>query len=89
MCRVNVGVWCDVGGADVVELLATTGVDWLGIDAQHGAFDDREVRLAVAASADLACRLYVRVVANEPWVIGRALTRLGSGHSSVRAADGE
>lgn len=69
----DIGVWCDVGGADVVELLATTGVGWLGIDAQHGAFDDREVRLAVAATADLVCRVYVRVVANEAWAIGRAL----------------
>lgn len=70
---VDVGVWCDIGGADVVELLATTGVGWVAVDGQHGAFDDQEIRRAIAATTDLGCRALVRVVTNEGWAIGRAL----------------
>jgi 4-hydroxy-2-oxoheptanedioate aldolase len=67
------GAWCAIDSPLAVELVALGGFDWLCIDLQHGAAGlESAASLLQAASAAGAAPL-IRVPANEPWLIGRAL----------------
>ncbi|TXK19848.1 HpcH/HpaI aldolase/citrate lyase family protein [Homoserinibacter sp. GY 40078] len=72
---VSLGAWSMLNSAPVASLLAGTNADWTVLDAQHGLFDDRGMveSLALAGAAHPNHPMHVRVAANEPWLIGRAL----------------
>ncbi len=75
-----VGYWVGLDAPPATERVATTGYDLLVIDAQHGLLDDRAV-LAGLMAVDAAASVpgapgavgVVRVAANDPTLIGRAL----------------
>jgi 4-hydroxy-2-oxoheptanedioate aldolase len=46
---------------------------WVGVDAQHGHFDDAAVRGLFALRREPSAPVLVRVAANDPALIGRAL----------------
>ncbi|HEU5486998.1 MAG TPA: aldolase/citrate lyase family protein [Microlunatus sp.] len=69
-----VGYWMTIDSPVLAERLAGVGYDYLVLDAQHGEFDARAQLaglLAVDAAAGAAG--LVRVEANSPTAIGRAL----------------
>ncbi|MBG6216418.1 4-hydroxy-2-oxoheptanedioate aldolase [Arthrobacter sp. CAN_A6] len=67
------GVWVTLGDARTAAELEHAGFDWLGLDAQHGHFDDRSLRDFFALRRDREATVLVRVAANDPTLIGRAL----------------
>jgi len=54
-------------------VLATAGFDWVCLDAQHGAWTDRRIVQALRQLPPHAAETAVRVAANTPEAIGRAL----------------
>ena len=69
------GVWCRLGEPRTTVRIASSGVDWLCLDAQHGAFDDAAVVATMQALAVLRERppIAVRVAEVSDTLIGRAL----------------
>ena len=69
------GVWCRLGEPRTTVRIASSGVDWLCLDAQHGAFDDAAVVATMQALAVLRERppIAVRVAELSDALIGRAL----------------
>ena len=69
------GAWSLWGATEPAAALAMLGFGWIGLDAQHGRYDDARVVAAVAAVAavDAALPVWVRVRANDDGLIGRAL----------------
>ncbi|MBG6182268.1 4-hydroxy-2-oxoheptanedioate aldolase [Arthrobacter sp. CAN_A214] len=67
------GVWVTLGEPRTAAELEHAGFDWLGLDAQHGHFDDRALRDSFALRRDREATVLVRVAANDPTLIGRAL----------------
>lgn len=67
------GVWSVLGEVRTTAELQHLGFAWVGIDAQHGHHDDRSIREALALRRERRTTVVVRVAANEPMLIGRAL----------------
>jgi 2-keto-3-deoxy-L-rhamnonate aldolase RhmA len=67
------GGWVTFDALSVVDLLASAGFDYLGIDTQHGMLDvPAAARLLYAVSSD-TLPVLVRVPANNPADIGKLL----------------
>ena len=60
--RAQIGLWVGLADSYVAELLATTGFDWLLIDAEHGPNDLRQVLLQLQAIAPYLSHPVVRPV---------------------------
>jgi 2-keto-3-deoxy-L-rhamnonate aldolase RhmA len=56
-----VGVTTNMESVDLVEVFAACGYDWLMIDAEHGALDDRTIGAMLRASAAAGLPAVVRV----------------------------
>lgn len=54
-------------------ILARTGVDWICVDTEHGLLSDSSMHESVAAIAAAGVSPVVRIAANEPWMVKRAL----------------
>jgi 4-hydroxy-2-oxoheptanedioate aldolase len=67
------GAWAVLGEPRVTAELARSGVGWIGLDAQHGHFDDRSLRDTLGLRPSGAAPMLVRVAANDAALIGRAL----------------
>lgn len=48
------GVWCTLGEPRTTAQIAQNGFAWLGLDAQHGAFDDATLLATMPALAAVA-----------------------------------
>lgn len=70
---VRAGVWATLGDARTTIALERSGFAWVGVDAQHGHFDDAALRGLFALRHEPAAPVLVRVAANDPAIIGRAL----------------
>ncbi|MFI7742848.1 HpcH/HpaI aldolase/citrate lyase family protein [Kocuria rhizosphaericola] len=70
---VRAGVWATLGDVRTALALERAGFGWMGVDAQHGHFDDAAVRGLFALRRDPSVPVLVRVAANDPTLIGRAL----------------
>ena len=71
--RCTIGAW-NLGTDPVMsEALALAGFDWVCIDLQHGWLGLEILPAVIHASAIAGAAPVVRVPANEPWMIGRAL----------------
>ena len=94
------GYWVALDAPPATERVAATGYDFLVLDAQHGLIDDRAVLaglIAVEAAATVPGATgsagVVRVAANDPTLIGRALDAGAAGvivplvSSAAEAAD--
>jgi 4-hydroxy-2-oxoheptanedioate aldolase len=68
-----VGAWCTIANGLVAELLGTTGVDYVCLDAQHGELGPADLIGLLTALAAAPVTPVVRVSANSAGEIGRAL----------------
>ncbi|QKS87595.1 hypothetical protein FK523_08650 [Curtobacterium flaccumfaciens pv. flaccumfaciens] len=68
------GVWCTLGEPRTTAQIAQNGFAWLGLDAQHGAFDDATLLATMPALAAVAPQVpvAVRVAEGSDAAIGRA-----------------
>ncbi|KAL3461365.1 Phosphoenolpyruvate/pyruvate domain-containing protein [Aspergillus heterothallicus] len=69
----SVGQWLEFPGHALARTVAQLGEDWVLIDCEHGAIDDREMHLQIAAVASAGCSPIVRIPSSEPWMMKRAL----------------
>jgi 4-hydroxy-2-oxoheptanedioate aldolase len=69
------GVWCTLGEPRTTAQIARNGFAWLGLDVQHGAFDDAALMATMPALAAVAPQVPVaiRVAELSDAAIGRAL----------------
>ncbi|WDF32603.1 aldolase/citrate lyase family protein [Arthrobacter agilis] len=67
------GVWATLGEPRLTRELGTSGPGWVGLDAQHGHFDDRALRDALAHRPTGSAPMLVRVAGKDATLIGRAL----------------
>lgn len=67
------GVWATLGEPRLANALAAAGLGWVGLDAQHGHFDDRGLRDTLGRRSAGDAPMLVRVAANDAALIGRAL----------------
>lgn len=67
------GVWATLGETRTTVELLGAGFGWVGLDAQHGHFDDAAVRDVLARRWHDAPAVLVRVGALDARLIGRAL----------------
>ena len=65
--------WLSIPHPYAAALFAGAGWDSVTLDAQHGLFEDASVYAVLQALAAKTPKRYVRVAANEPWLVGRAL----------------
>lgn len=70
---VAVGAWCMLPGAYTAELLAATGFDYLCVDCQHGIISFEGMAGMLQAISGFPVTPFVRVPANDPAWIGKAL----------------
>jgi 4-hydroxy-2-oxoheptanedioate aldolase len=68
-----VGGWCSTGSPITAEILATEGFDYVCIDFQHGAAGPEALVATLLAVSRTEATPVVRVPANDPAWIGRAL----------------
>ncbi|MET0700262.1 MAG: aldolase/citrate lyase family protein [Mycobacterium sp.] len=71
--RVTTGPWITLTDPGIVEALAKLDLDYLVIDCQHGAADLGALLPMLRAAAIHDKPVLIRVPANEPWQIMRAL----------------
>ncbi len=67
------GAWATLGEPRLTTELGRSGVGWVGLDAQHGHFDDRSLRNSLGGRPPGGAPMLVRVAANDAALIGRAL----------------
>lgn len=71
--RPQIGLWAGLANSYAVELLATTGFDWLVLDAEHSPNDPRSVLSQLQAMAPYATHPVVRVPAGDTVLIKQYL----------------
>ena len=87
----SLGGWSMLRSTAVASLLASSGLDWVCLDAQHGEHDDASVREVCTVLAGRA-RVLVRPPSDDAAWIGRALDAGAAGvvvpavDSAARAA---
>ena len=67
------GLWCSTTNPAIAEYVASTGVDWIAWDLQHGLTADPELAGLFRALTGSPAVPVVRVGVNDPLLIGRAL----------------
>lgn len=60
-------------GTNHARAIARSGVDWICVDTEHGNISDADMHEAVTAIAKEGVSPIVRITANEPWMVKRAL----------------
>ena len=63
--RPQIGLWLGLADAYTAELFATTGFDWLAIDAEHGPNDPRSVLAQLQAMAPYLVAIEQRLSADD------------------------
>jgi 2-keto-3-deoxy-L-rhamnonate aldolase RhmA len=69
----TVGTWITIGNADVAEMIAHMGVDWLLFDMEHAPLDIGTVQVLMQATSGTEITPFVRVAWNDLVLIKRAL----------------
>ncbi len=67
------GAWKVLGESVGVEVLAASGFDWIGLDAQHGSIAPSALVAMLQAADAAGVPAVVRLAANDPASIGHAL----------------
>ncbi|RDW74920.1 hypothetical protein BP6252_06062 [Coleophoma cylindrospora] len=68
-----VGQWMEFPGYTLAKTIAGLGFDWVLVDCEHGNIADNEMYLAIGAIASSGVSPIVRIPADEPWMMKRAL----------------
>jgi 4-hydroxy-2-oxoheptanedioate aldolase len=63
--RLQIGLWVGLADAYVSELLASTGFDWLALDAEHSPNDPRTILKQLQAVAPYASHPVVRTLSDD------------------------
>jgi 4-hydroxy-2-oxoheptanedioate aldolase len=71
--RRQIGLWAGLADAYVTELLASTGFDWLAIDAEHSPNDLRSVLRQLQAIAPYAAHGVVRTASGDATLLKQYL----------------
>jgi len=71
--KVTVGCWDGFGGADVAEILAYQGWDWIVFDGEHGPLGFETMQNLIMATSATETVPIVRVAWNDPVLVKRAL----------------
>jgi len=71
--RPQIGLWCGLANAYVIELLASTGFDWLAIDAEHAPNDPQSVLSQLQALAPYPVHPLVRTASDDATLIKQYL----------------
>jgi 4-hydroxy-2-oxoheptanedioate aldolase len=74
-----VGAWLQLPGSATAELMGSVGFDFVCVDQQHGLIGDDALLPMLQAIDATGTPSLVRVTANEPAAIGRALDRGAAG----------
>lgn len=69
----SLGIWSNLADIHVAEMLARTGADWICFDLQHGLMDYTDLTRLLPAVTGTPVTPLVRVAANQPDLIGKAL----------------
>merc|ERR1711939_1092927 len=69
----SMGCWQMIPGSNVSRTLASTGVDWVLVDCEHGNMDDSAMHEAVPAIAACGVSPIVRIPDNQGFMVKRAL----------------
>ena len=69
----SLGIWSNLPDIHVAEMLARTGADWICFDLQHGLMDYTDLTRLLPAVTGTPATPLVRVAANQPDQIGKAL----------------
>ncbi|KAJ4354497.1 uncharacterized protein N0V89_006234 [Didymosphaeria variabile] len=67
------GAWQMLPGTNHSRAIARSGVDWICVDCEHGNIDDGQMHEAINAIASSKVSPLVRIPANEPHYVKRAL----------------
>lgn len=71
--ELTIGSWLSFGYPAVCEVVATAGFDWLVIDMEHSAIDMAQAQQLIQIVDLAGCVPLVRVGANDPLLIKRAM----------------
>ena len=69
----SLGIWSNLPDIHLAEMLSRTGVDWICFDLQHGLMDYSDLTRLLPAITGVPVTPLVRVAANQPDQIGKAL----------------
>jgi 2-dehydro-3-deoxyglucarate aldolase len=69
----TIGSWLSFGFTPVCEMMAASGFDWLVVDMEHTAIDSADAMAMIQVLELAGCAPLVRVGANDPLLIKRAL----------------
>lgn len=69
----SLGIWSNLPDIHLAEMLSRAGVDWLCFDLQHGLMDYSDLTRLLPAVTGVPVTPLVRVAANQPEQIGKAL----------------
>ena len=75
--EILIGTLVSLPSAEICELLASIGYDWLFIDAEHGAFNPQQAQAMLQAAAPTPC--IIRVPSDETIWIKKALDICAAG----------
>lgn len=67
------GAWQMLAGTNLARQIASTGVDWICVDCEHGNIADAQMHEAVTAIAATSVSPIVRIPDNQTWMVKRAL----------------
>lgn len=69
----SLGTWVKIAAPEVVELLATAGMDFVVIDNEHGSVDARTASTMISVAHGCGLRAFVRVAGHAPRDVRPAL----------------
>lgn len=69
----TLGLWCSIGHSFTAEIVASTGIDYVCADLQHGAVNQSDIVPMLQATERHGVAAVVRVPWCDPWQIMRAL----------------
>ncbi len=69
----SLGIWSNLPDIHLAEMLSRSGADWICFDLQHGLMDYSDLTRLLPAITGVAVTPLVRVAANAPDQIGKAL----------------
>jgi 4-hydroxy-2-oxoheptanedioate aldolase len=71
--RPLLGAWCKSSDPSIVEVLASTGIDYLIADQQHGSVNSGSLLSIIHAAESRGCQTFTRVAVGDRVAIQRAL----------------
>ena len=69
----SIGTWLQSGSAEVAEILADAGYDWVMFDMEHGSISTADFPNLIRATLDYDCLPLVRVLKGNASSIKKAL----------------